>query len=91
MTNEEQIKGHHTCIHSDRYDYSCGHCIDFSRRTELEGLLKETNKIFEEFMVEDTIIETENGPVRNGLMGVTKEGLKDIQDSVSSKIKSLLQ
>ena len=33
---EDKIKTHWTCRHSDKYDYSCGKCIDEAIKSRLK-------------------------------------------------------
>jgi len=39
------IKTHHTCIHSDKYDYACGKCIDKTVKNERQIIIEEFSKI----------------------------------------------
>ena len=42
--SDETIKAHYTCIHSDKYNYSCGECIKNFIKQELDRIVEEVEK-----------------------------------------------
>ena len=63
MTPNEQkasIEVHHTCRHSDKYDYSCGECIEKiikeARADERRRIGEIVRGIKKEVLVHETII-----------------------------------
>lgn len=57
--SNNSLEVHHTCVHSDKYDYACGKCIDRLLSQVEHNTIERVMNIVEAMKKEDTGIHTD--------------------------------